>query len=145
MNTKGATQSIIRAIFQEIIKANIKAAMHEERCWITTPNFSPIPNSICSNCDWTLVANSKGLFASNQPCSWDKITLKYCLFILCYILLPAKVQQHMAKKLATKAITPNIKNLFIWVLNTSFTLSIKIKGSSAYSEVFPISPIKSEE
>ena len=142
---KGATQSIIRAIFQEIIKANTKEMIHDATIWITKPTFSPIPNSICSNWACTLVANSKALFASNQPCSWDRITVKYCLFNLWQILLPIRHQKQILKKFATNAIAPKIKNLLICLLNALFTLSSKIKGSSAYSEVLPISPIKSDE
>jgi len=69
-------QSITKVNFQEVINAKIKAEIHWLNIVKICQNFSPISISTCSSCAWALVANSKGLFELNHPCSWDKMTRK---------------------------------------------------------------------
>ena len=94
----GSTHSMTRVNFHEAIKAKTNPIMHWQIVVKIVPTVSPIPCSICSNCACTFVANSKALFESNHPCSWDNIIVKYLFFKLYTALLLIKDQKHTLKK-----------------------------------------------
>ena len=98
----------------------IKVEAHSTK----VPNFSPTPNSICSNCTWTFVANSNALFWSNQPCSCINILAKYFSFKWCICLSAAYSQKKLLIKAATKESAPYIINSLTF-LSIAFLNSAK--------------------
>ena len=109
----GEPHIIIKANFHEEIKPRINPTIHEEILVITKPTLSPIPCSICSNCDCAFIEIRKTLFVSNHPCSYAKIILKYLFFKLKTHLFPIKEEKVILVKLHANEIASHISCFLI--------------------------------